>query len=624
MDTGRGTTRPTWYLRNTTPRPIWIEHENRILSLAPLEERAWPSAGSGPPPDPYAAFPQLRTLVERRQVDIRRHPGESGADPLLIRIVRLSLVGGFVWLASFWPLPLWWWQRIGGVLAIGCALSLLIVITLRSRPRTGRQMRRWTWYNATMWAVIAVGVLLPAGVLYLATDLHQVVSVWPGGLRVDTDRPLVIIGRLMQLTFIAAATLLPALMYFQFDAERLATLRDRWIQNVFRLDPTVSTMYDVTAKYGRYIDEAYGCPEDGRGRLTRGRRSPIILTTLFLAFGWLLILRLGPIDGSGLSFVGLLAPDPSLVAFAFLGAYFFGLNLVWRGFVRADLRPKTYTTIAVRIMAVVIVAWLIDVWTNGDPPTPPLYLLAFAAGFVPDQVLHFLWEKVLPRLGGFLDAGRQQQLTELEGIDLYERTRLSEEGITNVEALAHHDLLDLFFKTRIPATRLVDWVDQAILVMYLAPDTEPRDVRAARGPELRAALRTLGVRTATDLVNLVRRADDPFSRQRFDAMVAELRTALPAGRSVDIEQRLRLIAGTLDRSEWLGRIINWRYSDLIERVPARRRYIDGHGDLRVGDPRQSLHRPGRAPHLRTRVHRAHQVAALLFRTATVGRWMSRT
>ncbi len=609
----------SWYLRNTTPRPIWIEHGDRILSLAPLEERHCPD-------DPRDAFPQLRTLLDRRQVDIRSSPEGHGIDPLLIRIIRFSLVAGAVWLASFWPLPLWWWQRIGGVLAIGCVLSLLIVVTLRSRPRTGRQMRRWTWYNAAMWAVLAVGVLLPTVVTYFATDLHEVISVWPDGFSIDTDQPLVIIGRLMQVTFIAAASLLPALMYFQFDAERLATLRDRWIQNVFRLDPTVSTTHDVYAKYGKYLEEAYGCPEDGRGRLTRGRRSPIILTTLILAFGWLLILRLGPIDGTGLSFIALLEPDPSLVAYAFLGAYFFGLCLVWRGFVRADLRPKTYNTIAVRVMIVVILAWLIDVSTDADPPTPPLYLLAFAAGFVPDQVLHFLYEKVLPRLGGFLDAGRQQQLTELEGIDLYERTRLSEEGITNVEALAHHDLLDLFLKTRIPATRLIDWVDQAILVMYLGPAPDggsDNTVRAASGPELRCALRTQGVRTATDLVNLVRRADDPGSPQRFDALIAELHTALPANRSDDIEQRLRQIAKTLDRSEWLGRITHWRYSDLIERDPSKRRYIDGNGELRPGDPRQSLHRPDRRPFAsatrRPHARRARQMIAMLLSIATDSR-----
>ena len=609
----------SWYLRNTTPRPIWMEQGNRILSLAPLEQQLWAQ-------DPRETFPRLRTLLDRRQVDIRSSPEEHEIDPLLIRIVRLSIVAGLVWLASFWPLPLWWWQRIGGVLAVVCALSLLIVVTLRSRSRTSRQVRRWTWYNAAMCAVLAVGVLLPAGVVYVATDLHEVISVWPDGFRIDTDRPLVVIGRLMQITFIAAASLLPALMYFQFDAERLATLRDRWIQNVFRLDPTVATTHDVNAKYGKYLEEAYGCPEDGHGRLARGRRSPIILTTLILAFGWLLILRLGPIDGSELSFITLLEPDPSLVAYAFLGAYFFGLCLVWRGFVRADLRPKTYSTIAVRVMIVVILAWLIDVSAGVDPPTPPLYLLAFAAGFVPDQVLHLLYERVLPRLGGFLDAGRQQQLTELEGIDLYERTRLSEEGITNVEALAHHDLLDLFLKTRIPATRLIDWVDQAILTMYLGPEADgapDRAVRAASGPELRWALRTQGVRTATDLVNLVRRADDPRSPQRFDALVEELRTALPAGRSEDIEQRLRQIAETLDRSEWLGRITNWRYSDLIERDPAKRRYIDGNGDLRSGDPRQSVHRAARRPFAaatrQPHARRARHLIAMLLSIATDSR-----
>ena len=39
----------------------------------------------------------------------------------------------------------------------------------------------------------------------------------------------------------------------------------------------------------------------------------------------------------------LLDPSPSLVTYAFLGAYFFGIQLAWQGYLRADLRPKTYT-----------------------------------------------------------------------------------------------------------------------------------------------------------------------------------------------------------------------------------------------------------------------------------------
>ena len=630
--TGDGASRPVpvWWIRNNTPRPIWFEHDDRVFTLAPLEERTWSNGrgfdDQGPlDSDPRVVFPQLARLADKHQVQIDPRPGVAPSDVPLIAAVRVTLIVGVLWVASFWPLSLWWWQRIGGVLAIAFAVGFLLLITRPSRRQASRQVRRWTWYNATMVAVVAVGVLMPAVVLYLATDLNKVISIWPDGFRVDADQPLVIIGRLMQLIFITVATLLPALMYFQFDAERLGTLRDRWIQNVFRLDPTVSTVCDVNAKYGRQLDEAYGSTDEGRGRLTRGRRSPIILTTLILAFGWLLILLkagdridVGPAEDPGLSFVSLLDPDQSLVAFAFLGAYFFGLQLIWQGYVRADLRPKTYTTIAVRVLVVVILAWLIEATMNAGQSPELLYLLAFGAGFVPDRVLHLLWERVAPVLGrrfALFAEDRQQPLTELEGIDLYERTRLSEEGITSVEALAHHDLLDLFFKTRIPAARLVDWTDQAVLVMYLGPngwpacpapapasDSTPAPDRSTAGtaptqrltdrppsgPTLRAALRSLGIRTASDLVGLMRRSEDgdgTFDQVAFDTLAEAVAGLLPSDECRAVRYRLKVLAATLDHSEWLGRIENWRRSDLIEADARKRRYIDGRGDLKEGDPR---------------------------------------
>jgi hypothetical protein len=601
-----GPTNRQWLIRNETPRPIWLRHAGRLLTLAPHEERIW-SAEPAPlgwlqPEDIREAFPQLHRLVDRHQVTLCAKPEASVVDAQVAGAARITMIVGLGWLASLWPLPLWWWLRVGGVLGIGFALWFLMMLTQparRERKRsaaqvggTGRLVRRRAWYNFTMVMVVAIGILIPAATLYLATDLHDVVVFWPAGLRIDTSQPLVLVGRLMQLTFISVAALLPALMYFQFDAERLGTLRHRWIQNVFRLDPTVFTVCDVKAKYERQLEEAYGL-DDGRGRLTRGRRSPLIVTTLILAFGWLLIMlragdqiRIGP--GDSLSFLGLLSPDQSMVTFAFLGAYFFALNLVWLGFVRSDLRPKTYTTIAVRVLVVVILAWLIQAVTNATDNSQPLFLIAFAAGFVPDQVLHLLWEKVLPRTADILNLDQQQPLTEIEGIDLYERTRLSEEGITNVEALAHHDLLDLFFKTRIPAARLVDWVDQAILAMYLngsaAESDSPRECNA----RLRLALRTVGIRTASDLVEFTRRADGESAAtggRRLAQLSETLAPLLPAAERKGACRRLNVLSEALDHSEWLGRIENWRRSDLIEADPWQRRWIDESGDLRYGDPR---------------------------------------
>ena len=61
----------------------------------------------------------------------------------------------------------------------------------------------------------------------------------------------------------------------------------------------------------------------------------------------------------------------------------------------------------------------------------------------------------------------QSPLSQLDEVDVYERTRLEEEGITSVQALARHDLVDLILSSRIPVPRLIDWVDQAILLQHV-------------------------------------------------------------------------------------------------------------------------------------------------------------
>ena len=54
------------------------------------------------------------------------------------------------------------------------------------------------------------------------------------------------------------------------------------------------------------------------------------------------------------------------------------------------------------------------------------------------------------------ELDQRSPLTQLDEIDVYERTRLEEEGITSVQALARHDLVDLMLSSRIPAPRLID------------------------------------------------------------------------------------------------------------------------------------------------------------------------
>ena len=109
---------------------------------------------------------------------------------------------------------------------------------------------------------------------------------------------------------------------------------------------------------------------------------------------------------------------------------------------------------------------------------------------MPQSALVWLREQLAKDNGvwNLLPLHEPAPLTELEGIDLYDRTRLAEEGINNVEALAHADIVDLMSSTRISAAQLVDWTDQAILYLRVgatpAPRTDDRwHARAGRRPE---------------------------------------------------------------------------------------------------------------------------------------------
>jgi hypothetical protein len=97
-------------------------------------------------------------------------------------------------------------------------------------------------------------------------------------------------------------------------------------------------------------------------------------------------------------------------------------------------------------------------------------------GFTPQSALVWMREKLVQ--GGkwrVVPIREPAPLTDLEGIDLYDRTRLAEEGINNVEALAHSDIVELMSSTRISAAQLVDWADQAILYLRVGGDAAARE-----------------------------------------------------------------------------------------------------------------------------------------------------
>jgi hypothetical protein len=67
------------------------------------------------------------------------------------------------------------------------------------------------------------------------------------------------------------------------------------------------------------------------------------------------------------------------------------------------------------------------------------------------------------------------------------------------------NLVDVILHTRAPVGRLIDWIDQAFLLIHLDPVSRAEidgagDVAPASGGATRLALRRIGVRSATDLL----------------------------------------------------------------------------------------------------------------------------
>ena len=259
--------------------------------------------------------------------------------------------------------------------------------------------------------------------------------------------------------------------------------------------------------------------------------------------------------------IQLFEPRNSPVCFAFLGAYFYGVNAILRGYVRRDLRPKMYSTLIVRIVVVVLLAWVFDVYLDGTP----LLLAAFLAGLVPETALVLIKEAGRGALGyvgrQFDELEEHDPLTKLEGIDLYDRARLFDEGVTNVEGLAHHDLVELMLQTRIPIPRLVDWVDQAILYLHAGPYGGANAVHT-RSTALET-LREYGIRTATDLDRAFEAAR---RRKELESLLVDPSGQRTAGRLACGRSRMRstTMSGWFSYATGAIRRASWSHHSICE------------------------------------------------------------
>jgi hypothetical protein len=234
---------------------------------------------------------------------------------------------------------------------------------------------------------------------------------------------------------------------------------------------------------------------------------PAVIATLLIGLGWLLVLPPWYIDGTKLDAV--LKPTGDAALFAFLGAYFYALQMLYRRFVRRDLRANAYVSISERIILAVIGVWAVlqvfaaipgGFFVSGDGHAAALLVIGFVVGAFPPiawQVVQAAFRK-LSRVEVFVPSlNSRMPLRELDGLTVWHEGRLEEEDVENVQNMSTADLVDLMLHTRYPPDRIIDWVDQALLYTQLGrPNALSKD--GDRNPIQQ--LQNRGIRTASSLI----------------------------------------------------------------------------------------------------------------------------
>jgi hypothetical protein len=623
-----------YLLHNRTPDTVCISHgAHGVVTLPPLAQRVVTGARIAPFED------DLRLMRQRHEVRVRTLTdagGGSGHRSVWVVTLLLAVAAalGYDILVRGTVAT----REAAGALAL--LATVVVYLTYRAihdeKRRVGQEAiadtdegdiefgvggtyfdgnesARRTKQIFTLVAVVVIGAVLPAVAIFVATDAKNFLAV-EGGLAVKPGMESLLVSRLVQVVYTAVLALFPALMYFQFDRQRVGTIRGKWVRAIFRMDKQMKTLADVDARYGDELAEASSYSTDSV-RFLGGRHSPIVIATILISLGWTVLVMAtdsfdfaaasrvsaaattveqaadrvdaaaaGPADdvearadaaaaaadeaatasaaaaeiaadSTGVSlpsttttegapgqpaeqvieesaataaaaneqasdaeatvqqsFFQLLVPTPSAAVMAFLGAYFFAVYLVLRGYFSGDLRPKLYNQITARLVTVVVLAYLMTVLNVDGADNRAFLAAAFLAGVVPSTVLGRIGQFTSSLAGQWGDKhngwmgtefarafGTPRALTQVDGIDIYESARLESEGISDIPSLAKTDLVSMMVNTRLPIERLIDWTDQAVLILLL-------DDGADEGLDKRLKeMRGIGVRTASDLVAVAER-----------------------------------------------------------------------------------------------------------------------
>ncbi|NWF69797.1 MAG: hypothetical protein HXY40_12000 [Chloroflexi bacterium] len=164
--------------------------------------------------------------------------------------------------------------------------------------------------------------------------------------------------------------------------------------------------------------------------------------------------------------------------YGFLGAYLFSVFLIYRRYTTNDLHPMAYLYAAFTLLAGMVfnyVAFETIAFVANSEGTQQatgigaglLAIIAFSLGFFPYLAVRW-FNRLAQRALEF--SGRRTESLHLgliDGISDLHETRLRDNGIDDIQNLASAEIIDLLVNTAFSAQQVLEWIDQAILFLYL-------------------------------------------------------------------------------------------------------------------------------------------------------------
>jgi hypothetical protein len=402
-------------------------------------------------------------------------------------------------------------------------------------------------------AILAlIALLMPSGQQWLKKSkptTRAALFIFGLLLLVVVVGSVAVLGKFFQFTvlravFLIVVCLLPAAMWYLFLVARKASLLNEFLANLDRLGLLRQAKSEDKASRGRRVqsyiqkfEAIYGdlppnihtdCLKDRLGQYSRADTGgvttlststvPVMLSTILIALGWFITLPPYEADAVINKSPGVLALAlaGTPVQLAFLGAYFFSLQMLFRRYVLKDLGGSAYVAVSIRIILAVIGIWILMAVGGLDEK----YLLV--AGFVFGVFPRVIWQivaSIFKKIAGMIVPSMISQLpiSDLDGLTVWHEARLEEEDIENIPNMATADLVELLLNTRLPPERIIDWTDQAILYTQLGPQEEKKGEANAR-----EKLRIHGIRTATSLLWASAEAQRQGNRELFDKILTDL------------------------------------------------------------------------------------------------------